>query len=75
MKSIDVRAAAHAAHQSGNSGRSVALPLEPGQGPGDWTLGPGGDREPGNACVGIAIGCVLSLPIWLAVATVYLLLD
>lgn len=40
----------------------------------DWTFGPNSDREPGNPCMGIAIGCVLSLPIWLGVALCYILL-
>lgn len=29
-----------------------------------------GDLEGGNACLGIAVGCVLSLPIWLGLAAV-----
>jgi hypothetical protein len=53
----------------------VALPLEAVSRTSNWTLGPLGDREPGNACMGIAIGCVLSLPIWLAVLTCYALLN
>ena len=40
----------------------------------NWTFGPSSDREPGNACMGIAIGCVLSLPIWIAAAFCYRLL-
>lgn len=32
----------------------------------NWTFGPSSDRETGNACLGIAIGCALSLPIWIA---------
>ena len=40
----------------------------------NWTFGPSSDREQGNACVGIAIGCVLSLPIWLGVAVCFYLL-
>jgi hypothetical protein len=40
----------------------------------NWTLGPGTDRESGNACIGIAVGCLLSLAIWVGLLIVYLLL-
>lgn len=41
----------------------------------NWTLGPLADRETGNACVGIAVGCLLSLPIWLVVVALFALLG
>jgi hypothetical protein len=40
----------------------------------DWTLGPSSDRERGNACIGIAIGCALSAPIWAGLALFVFLL-
>jgi hypothetical protein len=40
----------------------------------NWTLGPGADRESGNACIGIAVGCLMSLPIWVGLLIFYLLL-
>lgn len=51
------------------------MPLEIVSRTTNWTLGQIGDRESGNACMGIAIGCVLSLPIWLAAFTCYVLLN
>ena len=36
-------------------------------GPGGWAIVARYEREPGNPCIGIAIGCVLSLPIWVGV--------
>ncbi|MGD9511566.1 MAG: hypothetical protein AB7I59_10340 [Geminicoccaceae bacterium] len=53
----------------------MAIPLDTVSRSANWTLGPISDREAGNACVGIAIGCLLSLPIWLAVLTCYALLN
>jgi hypothetical protein len=41
----------------------------------DWTLGPGSDREQRNGCIGIAIGCTLSAPIWAGLAMFYYLLP
>lgn len=38
---------------------------------GHWTVGSRHDGEPGNPCIGIAIGCVLSLPIWLGLVVLY----
>ena len=75
MKHMNVRAAAHRPSRLTTTGRCVALPLETVSRSSNWTLGPVGDREPGNACMGIAIGCVLSLPIWLAAFTCYALLN
>ena len=34
---------------------------------GGWAVVARYEREPGNPCIGIAIGCVLSLPIWVGV--------
>ncbi len=41
----------------------------------NWTLGPSSDRELGNACIGIAIGCALSLPIWIGLLVLYRLVT
>lgn len=73
-KSMDCQAAPGAIEQIGarshpETGGSLSVAYTV-----DWTFGPGSDREAGNACVGIAIGCALSLPIWLGVAASYYLL-
>lgn len=75
MKQMDVRAATHHSYRLAATERCVALPLETVPRPTDWTLDPIGDREPGNACLGIVIGCLLSLPLWLAAASCYALLN
>lgn len=39
-----------------------------------WGILPANDQEAGNPCLGIVVGCVLSLPIWLGLAIVSFLL-
>jgi hypothetical protein len=75
MKQVNVRAAAHHSSRLASTGRCVAMPIDTVPRSPNWTLGPISDRESGNACVGIAIGCLLSLPIWLAALTCYALLN
>jgi hypothetical protein len=75
MKHMTVGAAAHHSSRLAATERCVALPLDTVPRSSNWTLGPISDREPGNACVGIAIGCLLSLPIWLAILACYALLS
>jgi len=56
---------------------SIVAGSEAGGSGGDaagWALLPARDQEAGNPCLGIAIGCVLSLPIWLGLTIVSLLL-
>ena len=72
---MDIRVASDHSPRLTAAGRCVALPLDAVAHRSNWTLGPNGDREAGNACVGIAIGCLLSLPIWLAVVAGYVLLT
>jgi hypothetical protein len=36
----------------------------------DWRALRAGEGEGGNPCLGIAVGCVLSLPIWVGLAIV-----
>ena len=74
-KSIDYQVVPGALDQIGARSRSAsaaALAVAPTA---NWTFGPSSDREPGNACIGIAIGCALSLPIWIGVAVCYYLLS
>jgi hypothetical protein len=40
----------------------------------NWTFGAASDREPGNACIGIAVGCALSLPIWAGIVLAWFVL-
>ena len=74
-RNINFGAATQAAHGFGVAGPYRPSTSEYSHRAGNWTLGPVGDRELGNACVGIAIGCLLSLPIWLAIWFLYLLLG
>ena len=43
--------------------------------PGGWRGWQTGEGEGGNPCLGIAVGCVLSLPIWLGLAIVRTFCD
>jgi hypothetical protein len=74
MKHMDIRVASDHSSRLTAAGRCIALPFD-AVSHSNWTLGPNSDREAGNACVGIAIGCLLSLPIWLAVVAGYVLLT
>ena len=74
-RNINFGVATQAAQGFGVAGPYRSSTPDPSHLAGNWTLGPVGDREPGNACVGIAIGCLLSLPIWLAFWFLYLLLG
>jgi hypothetical protein len=74
VKSIDCQMSPSAYHPLNTGARqtvgaSLVVDCEA-----NWTFGPSSDREPGNACMGIVIGCVLSAPIWIAAAFCYRLL-
>lgn len=73
MNRIESGAVIQPSARFGQAGQSTVLPFDALR-TSNWTLGPLADREPGNACVGIAIGCLLSLPIWLVMAALYALL-
>ena len=36
-----------------------------------WAVVRGSERDFGNPCIGIAVGCMLSLPIWLGLFALY----
>jgi hypothetical protein len=36
-----------------------------------WPRSRPSERDAGNPCIGIAVGCVLSLPIWIGLVALY----
>jgi hypothetical protein len=74
-KSINYHVASGALDQIGARSRPASTASPAAAYSVNWTFGPSSDREPGNACIGIAIGCALSLPIWIGVAVCYYLLS
>ena len=73
--SIDYQVVQSALDQIGARPRSASAAALAAAPPANWTFGPSSDREHGNACIGIAIGCALSLPIWIGAAVCYYLLS
>ena len=74
MDRIESGAVIQPSSRVGQAGQSAVLPFDALRSS-NWTLGPLADRETGNACVGIAVGCLLSLPIWLVVVALFALLG
>jgi len=71
MSPIPLRSAQRAGHELRETGFATGSEAIKA---GDWAALRAFDGEGGNPCLGIAIGCVLSLPIWLGLAMVSYLL-
>ena len=51
---------------AGWKGRALVAPAGGVERAGGWRWLPQLDTRPGNACIGIVVGCALSLPFWAA---------
>ena len=72
--SINYQVVPGALDQIGARSRSASAAALAAAPPANWTFGPSSDREHGMR-IGIAIGCALSLPIWIGAAVCYYLLS
>ena len=70
-KNINFGIAPHVGDRIRGSMPSSVLPGANTDGSVSWTVVAGRDGERGNPCIGIAIGSVLSLPIWLVLVILY----
>ncbi len=70
-KNINFEIAPRVGGRIGGSMPTSVLPAARADGSVGWAIAAGNEREPGNPCIGIAIGCMLSLPIWLVLLVLY----